>query len=377
MDSEADVGVGAPHDTATVDAGWVLAQLQQQQEVNALLSQALEGLQRQLETPGASQSQASTASETGLVRKAKHSLSHPDKYDGRDKASYSAFRGHLRAKLRIDQAAIGGKAEQVWYGFGRLADEASKRIFPWIETIERRGKPLQVNAFFEQLDAAFYDVQIPQRALEWINTKKQGTEPFRDFLQKFEQKLLKTGGWDFSEEIRKGYLKAALNLDLRIQLIARDEPKTYIGFVELVRKASDDLDQIKRIKRQRSRWNTVRLSQETADATGSMDWESTPRAASGKSPNHDCGDKLRKAAKWVSQETLDQRRSDQQCLRCRGDDHFVSQCRYGPAKRPTQSRPERKVKAVVPKEETPSEPAKTKRQKAITPHVEEVLEDSE
>ena len=142
MDSEADVGVGAPHDIATVDAGWVLAQLQQQQEVNALLSRALEGLQRQLETSGASQSQASTAFETGLVRRAKHSLSYPDKYNGCDKASYSAFRGHLCAKLRIDQAVIGGEAEQVWYGFGRLVDEASKRIFPWIETMERRGEPL-------------------------------------------------------------------------------------------------------------------------------------------------------------------------------------------------------------------------------------------
>ena len=175
-------------------------------------------------------------------------------------------------------------------------------------------------------------------------------------------------------------MKAALNLDLRVQLIARDEPKTYIGFVELVRKASDDLDQIKRIKRQRNGWNTACPNRETADATGSMDWEATPRAASGKPPNHDRGDRPRKAAKWVSQETLDQRRSDQQCLRCGSDDHFVSHCRYGPAKRPSQSQPELKVKAVAPKDTiATSEPgaSKTKRQKATAPRVKEVLEDSE
>jgi hypothetical protein len=47
------------------------------------------------------------------TRRPRHSLSHPDKYDGEDKAEYLPFKGHLRAKLRIDQAAIGGETEQV------------------------------------------------------------------------------------------------------------------------------------------------------------------------------------------------------------------------------------------------------------------------
>jgi len=66
------------------------------------------------------------------VRKPKPCLPNPDKFDGKDKALYPQFEGSLRAKLRIDGPAIGGENEQVWYAFGRLADEAAGRIYPWI-----------------------------------------------------------------------------------------------------------------------------------------------------------------------------------------------------------------------------------------------------
>ena len=71
--------------------------------------------------------------------------------------------------------------------------------------------------------------------------------PFREFLQQFEQKLLEAGGWDMPDGIRKGYLRAALNLEIRTQLVGRDEPKVYGDYVSLIQRVSDDLDQIKRI----------------------------------------------------------------------------------------------------------------------------------
>ena len=94
-------------------------------------------------------------------RKAKHSLSHLDKYNGESKIVYLAFKAYLYAKLRIDVAAIGGESKQVWYGFGRLLGKASERMFPWINATETQLKPLCVKDFFEQLDIAFYNAQIP------------------------------------------------------------------------------------------------------------------------------------------------------------------------------------------------------------------------
>lgn len=347
-----------------VSAEWVLNQHQQQQEVNAELMRALRDLRESIRTPGSvgttsrpSPAVVATESTSSSQRKAKHSLSHPDKYDGVSKAAYPAFRGHLRAKLRIDQGAIGGEPEQVWYAFGRLSDKASERIFPWIETIERTGKALTTHDFFAQLDAAFYDEQIPQRALEWINTQKQGNTSFRDFLQTFEQKLLEAGGWSFSDGVRKGYLRAALSLELRTQLVGREEPAEYSSFVAMIRRVSDDLDAIRRIKRHQGVGsNTVPARQETAQED-IMDWQpSTQVAATGNPANRGRIDaRKRPRAKWVSQETLGQRRQNNQCLRCGKDDHFISNCGYAPAKRAEDTRREQRT-AVASKVTTQTAP---------------------
>ena len=189
-------GSGTPTNQPMIDADWILNQHQQQQVVNASILSALQGIQQQLSqsvqqrplkgTNGnreASPTRIGSDIEGTILLKAKHSLSHPDKYDGENKAGYLAFKGHLCAKLRIDQRAIGGELEQVWYSFGRLSGKAVERLFPWIDATESQGKPLRVAEFFDQLDAAFRDSQSTQRALEWINTRRQGKTPFREFLQ--------------------------------------------------------------------------------------------------------------------------------------------------------------------------------------------------
>jgi hypothetical protein len=328
-----------------------------------------------------------TVPETEPGRKAKHSLSHPDKYDGKSKTAYPAFKGHLRAKLRIDRAAIGDEPEQVWYAFGRLADKAANRIFPWIDSTEQRGIPLRVAAFFEQLDAAFYDPQIPQRALEWINNKKQGGTPFRDFLQEFEQKLLEAGGWEFSDGIRKGYLKSALNLEIKTQLVAQVEPETYADYVNLVRLISDNLEEIKRLKRKRNGWTPGHATVGEKDAGEPMEWEPTAQVASGKPPNHRrIRPDNRPRAKWVSKGVLEKRRENQECLRCGGDDHFIQECRYGPPKRPDpecdEPRRNRPVASTTRAlEEAPSKPrptsSKAKSKKVPAPAQVEEVEESE
>jgi hypothetical protein len=254
-----------------IDEDWVLTQHQNQQTVNANILKALQDIQRQLNesiqqpvegtiginggSDNGNRNNRNSTSNNGISNngnasdngkdplgtrsdtastRAKHSLTHPDKYDGENKTGYPAFKGHLRAKLRIDQKAIRGEPEQVWYGFGRLSGKAAERLYPWIESTESRGFPLRVSEFFNQLDSAFLDTQSAQRALEWINTRRQGKTPFREFLQQFEQKLLEAGGWDIPDSIRKGYLRAAINLEIRTQLVGRDEPIAYGDYVSLI-----------------------------------------------------------------------------------------------------------------------------------------------
>jgi hypothetical protein len=69
-------------------------------------------------------------------------LSHLDKYDGKNRTAYPAFKGYLKAKLRIDRLAIGNEPELVWYAFGQLTGKAANCMFPWLESMEQRGEPL-------------------------------------------------------------------------------------------------------------------------------------------------------------------------------------------------------------------------------------------
>ena len=188
-----------------ISPDWVLEQHRNQQELNAQIMEALRAIQEyqqitansfipQRRTLPPLPPQNVIVPEPEPYRKARHSLAHPDKYDGESRIEYLSFKGLLRAKLRIDAVAIGGEPEQVWYGYGRLTGKAAARIFPWLDATERKRISLQVKAFFEELDAAFHDPQTAQRALVWINTRKQGVTPFREFLQTFEQKLLEAGG---------------------------------------------------------------------------------------------------------------------------------------------------------------------------------------
>jgi hypothetical protein len=357
-----------------INMEWLVQQYSQQQEINARLMQGIAAIQASLQTPGSSESTVPSAPETirGVSegsRKPKHTLSHPNKFNGQDRAAYPAFKGYLKVKFRIDSAAIGGETEKVWYGYGYLSDKAAERIFPWIASTEERGKPLRVDDFFAQMDAAFDDPQSAQRALEWINSKKQGNQPFQEFLQEFEQKLLEAGGWEFSDGVRKGYLRSAVSRKIKEKLVAVEEPAKYEDFVNQLRRTSDNLTELDRLGSKRGTW--ARSYDET-DKSNSMDWEPTPKVASGSAPNHHRDN--RPSAKWATKETLDQRRLNQECLRCGGADHFINKCRLGPATRPESkdSKTKRRTQVAATSEATPKPSRKARKQEAV---VEELSSD--
>jgi hypothetical protein len=360
-----------------VNEEWIMQQHNTQQEFNAQLLQGLADIRASLHTPNPQGEHMAPIPEvaggvSGGSRKPKHTLTPPNKFDGQDRAAYPAFRGYLKVKFKIDSDAIGGETEKVWYGYGFLTGKAAKRIYPWLAANEERQRPLRVSDFFAQLDAAFSDPQEAQRALEWINSNKQKNQPFRDFLQEFEQKLLEAGGWEFSDGVRKGYLRAAISKKIKGELVAVEEPASYEDFVKQLQRTSDNLEELSRLGSNRETW-TKRHNSPDLDQSSSMDWEPTPKVSYGSAPSRLRDD--RRPAKWVTKEVLDQRRSQQKCLRCGGDDHFINRCRLAPAKRPTvvNDRGNRQPRAAASAEPTSNRPQGAKKQKA---KVEELSSDS-
>jgi hypothetical protein len=350
----------------SINRDWILEQHSHQQELNAQLLQALHDIRATLHTPAPEPAPTPVyRGELPRNKRPKHSLSHPNKFDGLDRSAYPAFKGYLQVKFRIDSEAIGGETEKVWYGYGYLIGKAAERIFPWLAAAEEKRRPLRVEDFFTQLDAAFSDPQSAQRALEWINSKKQGSQPFREFLQEFEQKLLEAGGWEFSDGVRKGYLRSAVSRKIKEKLVAVEEPAKYEDFVNQLRRTSDNLAELDRLSNRKT-WSKAQEPEQDAE----MDWEPTAKVSKA-APNRPRSSKAlvtdQPQAKWVSKETLDRRRANQECLRCGETDHFISKCRYGPAKKPARkgSRGEKVAAAETTPKGTGREKKKKLRQAVV------------
>lgn len=295
------------------------------------------------------------------IKKSKHTIPHPERFTGEDESLYPIFRGLLEAKLRTDAQAIGGEYEQVWYAFGRLADTASKRIFPWIQYSQNK-LDFTVEGLFKQMDLAFLDLQKQSKAVAKINIIRQKSRSFREFLQEFDQTLMEANGWCWQEEVKKGLLKAALSGEVRRELVGRDEPETYSSYIAQIRKITDDLNEWKDQQRLRSHFQKQQFTAPEQTATvQQMDWEPTRAAPVASARALQLRSQGKTRAKWVSQQEITRRKEADECLRCGSSDHYIGQCHLGPARKPDAA----PAPAKKPKVRTAA--AKTKERSAGTP----------
>jgi len=237
----------------------------------------------------------------------KHTLPQPT-YDHSDASLYPQFKGLIAQKLRVDALACGDtEQDRVWYGFACLKEDASTRIYPWVDYALKTGSPLTIQAFLDQLDIAFSDPQKVQKAMAKVNRIQQKNRPFREFLQDFEQTLLEAGGWGWDDAVRKGYLKAGINYKLKSLLVAQVEPSSYTDYVNLLRLTSDNLEALQSS-------SSFPSSRQPRNSSDSMDWQPTNGVKSGT---------------FVSREVQRARIAKNQCLKCGGEGHIGRECRTG------------------------------------------------
>jgi hypothetical protein len=262
------------------------------------------------------------------VRRPKPSLNDPERYDHKDKALYPQFAGLLRAKIKHDGLAIGSEEKQAWYIFGRLKDAAAKRIFPWIDSMDKQGL-LSTDGLFKQMDLAFLDPRAKEKALASLNRTKQGSMPLNDFLSQFDQLLLEAGGWGWDDVIKKGYLRAALSVKLVTALVGSEEKPTYDEYCTQLCRTADQLDEVKERTSGRFRHHQRRTEEGTTQQPHEpepMDWEAAIAAAV-RVAVAGAGRTETKEGRWASDDEVNRRRQEGLCLRCGKDGHFVRNCR--------------------------------------------------
>lgn len=331
---------------------WLLDVLNRQTEQMTALADKLEQLSERQSSLGPPTLSSATPSPTPtpqveLVRRPKAVLPDVTKFDGTDKTLYPQFAGSLRAKLEIDGEAIGGEKEKVWYGFGRLKGEGASRVFPWIEHAQRTNN-LTVEALFHQMDIAFQDPRTQEKALATLNKTKQRTTPFGEFLGQFDRLLLEADGWGWPDNIKKGYLKAAISTTLLTAMVGTREAVSYEGYCDQLRMTSDQLDEVKEKKKLfvRTKDRVGPMTSPKGEVNDVMDWEPSTGASAARSK--------RQEPRWASDDEIDRRRREGLCLRCGEEGHRVRQCRTKlTATKEVRTKPTR-VATMEKKKEGPS-----------------------
>jgi hypothetical protein len=187
------------------------------------------------------------------------------------------------------------------------------------------------------MQLAFKDPTLREKALNRLNSLRQGNRSFSELLSELDRLLLEAGGHEWEDRIKKGYVKAALNYALRERLVTVSEEPSYEGYCRQVKEIAGRMAELQQLQRSRaSRRNPASsaniLPRDAAGDTNltsatpmpnldSMDWE--PSSSRAQQPNG-------KRAKWVSKAELGKRRHNGNCLRCGATGHRVRDCPFLP-----------------------------------------------
>lgn len=303
-------------------------QLQQQAEQ---LRQQAEQLRQheQQQRQGASDTPAISTSplamESVVQKRPKEILPKPDAFSGEDKTAYRQFELKLKAKLAIDGKALGSEHNQIWYAFGRLTGEAATRIHSWMDVASNPSYTgeFSVDALIQEMRKAFLDPAIQEKALLRLNTLKQGNRPLRDFLSEFDRLLMEAGGMMWADDIKKGYLRAAIAVPILQGMVGTAPKASYEDYCGQLRLVDDQLEQLRRITKGKERTVPTSAAVDNA-AVDKMDWEPTKVQIAARENGP------KKQAIRVTQGEIERRRKNQLCLRCGSADHFIRGCRLLP-----------------------------------------------
>ena len=84
-----------------------------------------------------------------------------------------------------------------------------------------------------------------------MNRVRQKSTPLGEFLSDFNRLILEAEGWGWQDEIKKGYLKAAISTELIEGIVGTKEEESYEEYCSQLRMINDQLVEVKSIKARR------------------------------------------------------------------------------------------------------------------------------
>ncbi|KAK9376510.1 uncharacterized protein V1513DRAFT_249709 [Lipomyces chichibuensis] len=102
---------------------------------------------------------------------------------------------------------------------------AAARIYPLMSTCKDSATDFSIEGICKQLRIAFEDSVQKDKAINRLNTLRKRSRPFSELLLELDRLLLGAGGHGWSDDVKKRYIRVAVNKTLaRSSSNARKQP---------------------------------------------------------------------------------------------------------------------------------------------------------
>jgi len=119
-------------------------------------------------------------------------LPDPAKFDGKA-YHFDTWLPAIKAKIRVDGAALGDSIAQFYYVYDRLDSTVQSIVLPQLARAEE-DEVWSYQSILDQLSRAYDNPNRTQEAEERLHRIEQGTDPLPTYILRFERQLYEAKG---------------------------------------------------------------------------------------------------------------------------------------------------------------------------------------
>lgn len=264
--------------------------------------------------------------------KPKPSLPDPEKFTGQAH-KFDTWLPSIRAKLRVDGAAIGDDTAQFYYVYLNLDSHVQAMVLPQLSQADN-----DFNTILDQLSRVYDNPNKVLEAEDKLYALKQGSDSLQAYIAKFERTLYEAQGQGWPDINKISTLRNGLNSTLRSRLAQQlNLPRVYTDFLRVVQQLSgkSTTSSSSSTPYTIARLNTLHLHYDPMDV-GSINVLDHDNKSSLVLTMEEMQtyctpvDKQQKYARSTSPPLRQQYRSAGRCVRCGSADHWVRDCSMKP-----------------------------------------------
>jgi hypothetical protein len=160
-------------------------------------------------------------------------LPDPEKFNG-SAQRFDTWLPSIRAKLRVDGAAIGDSIAQFYYVYLNLESHVQATVLPQLAQAEHQ-EVWDYNSILQQLIRVYDNPNKVQEAEDKLLSLKQGTDSIPAYIAKFERVLYEASGQDWPDINKISVFRNGLSSMVRNRLAQQlNLPQKYPDFIRIV-----------------------------------------------------------------------------------------------------------------------------------------------